>query len=496
MKILLSAFVVAFTMMACSAGKKEATTKPNIIIILADDMGYGDVQALNEQSKIATPNLNKFASEALTFTDAHTPSSVCTPTRYGLLTGRYCWRTRLKKGVLRGYDKPLISDDRPTIASYLKDKGYNTGIIGKWHLGLGFHKDEAKSKKKKRVYDITKSLYSSPNNNGFDYSYVLPASLDFAPYVYVKNKQVTATEFKQVPHTNFPELRRKGQTDIDFEFDGVLDHFLGEAKNFIRQQAHKEDPFFLYFPFTAPHTPLLPTKDFKDKSDQGVYGDFIMQVDWTAGEIFKLLDELDIADNTLVIFTSDNGSPMIRMDDLQEFDHCHFDSLQYYNANSHQSNHIFSGIKGDVLEGGHRVPFFVRWPQKISPAIVDKNPICLTDVVSTVADIIGEDLPEGAAEDSYSFYPILTGKKETIERPAIIHHSGKGMFAVRKGDWKLILGNGAGARTEPIGIPFEEPYQLYNLKKDAQEKINHIETELEINAEIYSSFEKIMAGSE
>ncbi|WP_430815099.1 sulfatase family protein [Carboxylicivirga sp. RSCT41] len=491
MKVLLSALAVTLSLFACTASKKETPEKPNIIIILADDMGYGDVQALNTKSEIATPNLNKLASESVVFTDAHTPSSVCTPTRYGLLTGRYCWRTRLKKGVLRGYDKPLIKEDRPTIASYLKEEGYATGIIGKWHLGLGFQKDEAKSKSKKPVYDITRPLYASPNNNGFDYSYVLPASLDFAPYVYVKNNKVTATEYTHVPHTNFPQLRRKGLTDKKFEFEGVLDHFLSEAKNYIRRQAKSEQPFFLYFPFTAPHTPLLPTENFKGKSGKGVYGDFIMQVDWTAGEILKLLDELEIADNTLVIFTSDNGSPMARIDNKHDADHCQYDSLQYYNADKHQANHLYSGIKGDVLEGGHRVPFFVRWSGRFKPSVVNDAPICLTDVVSTVAELIGSDLPAGAAEDSYSFYPVLTAKQKNVNRPAIVHHSGKGMFAVRKGDWKLILGNGSGARTEPIGEPFAGPFQLYNLKEDIQEQTNLIDSEQTIKTDIEVAFEKI-----
>jgi len=478
-------------LISCTAKKTDKAKQPNIIILLADDMGYGDVGFLNSKSSISTPNLDEFASEAVVFADAHTSSSVCTPTRYGLLTGRYCWRTRLKKGVLRGYDKPLIKEDRPTIASYLKDQGYSTGIIGKWHLGLGFQKDEANSKKKKPVYDITQPLYSSPNNNGFDYSYVLPASLDFAPYVYVKNKEVTATGYKQVPHTNFPLLRRKGLTDKNFEFDGVLDHFLGEAKNYIREQVKSEQPFFLYFPFTAPHTPLLPTDDFKGKSDKGVYGDFIMQVDWTTGEVFKLLDELGIADNTVVIFTSDNGSPMARMDDIRDVDHCTFDSLQFYNADKHQSNHIYSGIKGDVLEGGHRVPFFIRWPEQLKPAKVNKETICITDVFATVASLISKEVPAGVAEDSYSFHSLLVGEKQDFERPAVIHHSGKGMFAMRKGDWKMIIGNGSGARTEPVGEPFKGLYQLYNLKEDIGEQHNLIEKEQHIAKELLMEFEAI-----
>ncbi|TLX76403.1 arylsulfatase [Labilibacter sediminis] len=489
-KKVITILISALPLLSCATEKKAPEKKPNIIILLADDMGYGDISALNENTDLKTPYLDGFAQQSVVFSDAHTPSSVCTPTRYGLLTGRYCWRTRLKKGVLRGYDEPLIEDDRTTIASVLKQQGYTTGIIGKWHLGLGFQKDEAKSTKKKKAYDITKTLKTTPNNNGFDYSYVLPASLDFAPYVYVKNKNVVDTNFIEVKHTDFPILRRKGLTSESFEFQGVLDNFLAEAKTFIRKETQKDNPFFLYFPFTAPHTPLLPTEQFKGKSGKGIYGDFIQQVDWTAGQVLNLLDELGIAENTIVIYTSDNGSPMARVDGSSDPDHITYDSIQHYNAENHQSNHIFSGIKGDVLEGGHRVPFMVRWPKELIPSKVEGSAICLTDVITTIADIVDAEIPAGAAEDSYSFYALLKGK-EQAERPAIIHHSGKGMFALRKGDWKYILGDGSGARTEPVGKPFGEPFQLYNLKSDITEKNNLLNDNQDVVSEMQNAFDVI-----
>ncbi|MCP3928280.1 MAG: arylsulfatase [Bacteroidetes bacterium] len=451
-----------------------------MIIILADDMGYGDLQAFNPKSEVPTPNLNKLSEEGVMFMDAHTPSSICTPTRYGLLTGRYCWRSSLKKGVLKGYDAPLIENDRLTIADYLKGKGYRTGIVGKWHLGLGFQKDETANESEKR-FDLSATLYSSPNNNGFDYSFVLPASLDFEPYVYVRNYEVVDTELDSVPTTSFPHFWREGVKSKSLEFKDVMDDFLVEAKNFIEQESKSKTPFFFYFPLTAPHKPVIPTEKFVGISGKGLYGDFVSQIDWTAGEIFRLLEELNIDENTIVIFASDNGSPMYRIDSGSGPDHVTDETLAYYNASSHKANSLLRGIKGDAYEGGHRVPFIVRWPEKLSGGIRVNETICLTDIFETIIDITGGVKPEGNGEDSYSFFPILNGQTEGVNRLPVIHHSGgKGMFAIRKDNWKMILGNGSGARTKPVGTPFQEPYQLYDLEKDLTESNNMIDKETEM----------------
>jgi arylsulfatase A len=486
---------IASGFLSNSCGKRNNVVNylkhnPNIIIILADDMGYGDVQAFNPKSKIPTPNLNKLSKEGIMFTDAHTPSGICTPTRYGLLTGRYCWRSSLKRGVLKGYDSPLIEKERLTVADYLKGIGYKSGIVGKWHLGLGFQKASTGNDESGRKYDLTKPLHSSPNNNGFDYSFVHPASLDFEPYVYVRNQEVVDTEFETVPTTKFPHYWREGIKSKSLKFDQVLDDLLLEAKNFIKRESKSKEPFFLYFPLTAPHKPVIPTEKFIGTSGKGLYGDFISQIDWTAGEICKLLKELKIDDNTLVIFTSDNGSPMRRMNSTTSPDHVTDDTLAYYNANSHQANSLLRGIKGDIYEGGHRVPFIVRWPAKISTSKKVDATFCLTDLFDTIVEMTGGVKLEGNAEDSYSFYQIISGEKENINRPPIIHHSGgKGMFAIRKGKWKMILGNGSGARTKPVGTPFQEPYQLYDLENDLTESNNLIEKETivadKLKAELY-----------
>lgn len=478
----MKATILLFLLVSFISCSTKKTELPNIIIILADDMGYGDVQAFNPDSEVPTPNLNKFSEEGIMFMDAHTPSSICTPTRYGLLTGRYCWRTSLKRGVLKGYDSPLIEEDRLTIADYLKGKGYKTGIVGKWHLGLGFQKNL--NVESVKVFDLSKTLYSSPNNNGFDYSFVLPASLDFEPYVYVRNQEVVDTEFDSVPTTKFPHFWREGIKSKSLEFDKVLDDFLVEAKGFIKRESESEQPFFLYFPFTAPHKPVIPTEKFIGISGKGPYGDFVSQVDWTAGEIFKLLEALNIDENTLVIFASDNGSAMYRIDTGNEPDHVTDETLAYYNADSHKANSFFRGIKGDTYEGGHRVPFIVRWPASVNRRTGGEKvneTICLTDVFETIVEATGGVKPEGSAEDSYSFFSIITGEKEHINRPPIIHHSGgKGMFALRKGNWKMIFGNGSGARTKPVGTPFKKPYQLYNLENDITESNNLIDKETKV----------------
>lgn len=465
--------ILILTVFSCS---NENIERPNIIIILADDLGYGDIQAFNSSSSIPTPNLNKLSEEGIMFRDAHSPSSICTPTRYGLLTGRYCWRTSLKRGVLKGYDPPLIEEGRSTIADYLQDIGYTTGIVGKWHLGLGFQETLKKNNGSIGKFDLTKTLHSSPNDNGFDYSFVLPASLDFEPYVYVRNYQVVDTEFDSVPTTKFPHFWREGIKSKSLEFENVLDDLLLEAKAFISSASRSKDPFFLYFPLTAPHKPVIPSKKFIGTSKKGLYGDFISQVDWTAGKVLELVEELGIEDNTLVIFTSDNGSPMYSIHPGVDSDHVTNEGLAFYNATNHRANGKLRGIKGDTFEGGHRIPFILRWPAKLNGGIKVDTTICLTDIYATLVELTGGKVKEGNAEDSFSFYSIIDGEEKSINRPSIIHHSGgKGMFAIRSDKWKMIFGNGSGARTKPVGIPFQKPYQLYDLEADLAETENLID---------------------
>lgn len=434
---------------------------------MADDMGYGDVEALNPASTIPTPNLNRLAQEGMTFTDAHSPSSVCTPTRYGVLTGRYCWRSDLTQGVLNGYGAPLIETSRETVASFLAKQGYATGIVGKWHLGLGFQKTDGE-------WDWEKHVDYSPVDVGFDYSLVIPASLDFPPYVYVENHTITGLPDRIHPGSKFPAFLRKGEVGSDFSFIDCLDTLTKRAAEYVAEQAKTEQPFFLYFPLTAPHKPALPHPRFQGKTGLGPYGDFVMQVDWTVGELLRVVDEAGIFENTLVIYTSDNGSYMYRQTDASEPDHVSDSTVQGYYEGNHTANGDLRGTKADIWEAGHRVPFFVRWPEKVKAGSQAGKTITHTDFFATVADVVDVNLPPAAeaAQDSFSFLPLLNGDESAFERAPVIHHSGGAMFAIRDGDWKLVLGNGSGGRQQPRGKRFERPWALFNMETDLSETMD------------------------
>ena len=470
--------------------------RPNIVVILADDLGYGDVQPLNPDSKIETPNFNQLAKAGMTFTDAHSPSAVCTPTRYGLMCGRYCWRTRLKRGVLAGYSKPLIEAERQTIATVLKASGYKTGCVGKWHLGLGWQwKDNAPKDinnmgiagGKPMLVDYEKPLTHGPNTLGFDFSYIIPASLDMSPYVYIRNHKVTAIPDDVIAGRKFPAFYRKGEIADDFEIDGVLDRLTEQACGFIAD-SNKDQPFFLYFPLSAPHKPVLPHERFKGKTELGPYGDFVTQVDWTVGEIMKALDEKQVADNTLLIVTSDNGSFMNRFENKKE-DHSQDSKVHGFHPDNHTANGPFRGTKADIWEAGHRVPFFAHWPEKIKGDSKCDETICHTDLLATAAAITNQKFDQESALDSFSFLELLNGEKR--ERPPVIHHSAGGMFAIRSGNSKLVMGNGSGGRQKPKGKPFEGPFRFFDLSDDQSEKNNLIDSRQPEADELLHEFIKI-----
>jgi arylsulfatase A-like enzyme len=450
---------------------------PNIIYILADDMGYGDVSILNENSKLITPNIDKVGKEGVIFTDAHTNSSVCTPTRYGILTGRYAWRTRLKKGVLWGADNPLIDKNRLTVAGMLKQKGYSTACIGKWHLGLGW----TRNSDNKNDINFSAPLNETPNNNGFDYSFVIPASLDIPPYVYIRNNKVTAVPTGKINKNGGKGFWREGICAPDFKHIEVLPKITEETVNYIKKQSKKENPFFIYFPLPAPHTPILPTKEFQGKSGTNEYGDFVLMTDWVVGEVLKAIKESGIDDNTLVIFTSDNGcSPQANFKELEEF--------------GHDPSYVFRGHKADIYEGGHRVPYLCRWPANIPKGIISNETTCLTDLMATCAAIVDYNLPDNAGEDSYNFIAPMTGGKFISPlREATVHHSINGSFSIRKGDWKLEDCPGSGGWSNPRpgkatkGLP---PIQLYNLKDDIAETNNVASEHPEIVQELTMLLEK------
>lgn len=448
---------------------QSARKGPNIVYILCDDLGYGDPRCNNPDSKVPTPNIDRLAASGMRFTDAHSGSAVCTPTRYGILTGRYCWRTRLKKGVLEGYSPALIEPNRLTVPALLKQHGYRTACIGKWHLGLNWTpRDPAKPAAPQNV-DFSKPVKGGPCDVGFDYYFGISASLDMPPYIFIENDRTlglpTARGSRQ-------EYLREGAREPDFHAVDVLPALTRKATEYIAQHAarHPEQPFFLYLPLTAPHTPVAPADFVKGKSKAGDYGDFVAEVDWTVGEVLKALEQHKLAEDTLVIFTSDNGStnkPMTQFD--------------------HLPNGTLRGRKSTIWDGGHRIPFIARWPGQIAANTTSDQTLCLTDLLATAAALVGAPLPGDAGEDSFSILPALKGQK--LDRPAVVHHSIDGMFALRQGRWKLVQGRGSGG-WEGKGKPSDPEGQLYDMLADPVETTNLYTQRPEIVSQLSTLLEK------
>lgn len=456
-KMTLATLPLLLTGTVCAEG--QASKLPNIIFILADDMGYGDISALNENSKINTPNLDRMIGNGVAFTDAHSSSSVSTPTRYGILTGRYNWRSPLKDGVLYGYDEAIIPPTRTTIASLLKQKDYTTGCIGKWHLGWTWNN----IKKGTDSVDYSKPITHGPVTLGFDYFFGISGSLDMTPYVYVENDMPTAVPDHVTANTGMA-FWRKGPTSPDFVHEKVLPNLKDRAIGFINKHAEDKNPFFLYLPLPAPHTPILPSEEFRGKSGLNDYGDFVLMVDWVIGEILKSVDKAGIDKNTLIVFTTDNGcSPAARIDELI--------------SKGHYPNYIYRGHKADLFDGGHRIPCIAQWKGTFTPGKASQT-VCLTDFFSTFANLAGIPLQCYEGEDSYSLLPLLKNVNypKTI-REATVHHSIKGEFSIRKGDWKLLISPSSGGWSTPqpnnknalANLPL---LQLYNMKNDPGETQN------------------------
>ncbi|MDB4459065.1 arylsulfatase [bacterium] len=480
---------IAVLFIVLSVFVAQAASRPNIIFILADDMGFGDVQALNPKSKIPTPNLNRLAAEGMAFTDAHSPSAVCTPTRYGVVTGRYCWRSKLKSGVLNGYGTPLIEKTRATVASHLKSGGYHTAVIGKWHLGLGFQKDA------KGDWDWNKPLDHTPVDLGFERSLVIPASLDFPPYVFVDGHTITGKPNRVQEAQGFPAYLRKGELGSDFSIIDCLDQLTTASVEHIKESAKKDKPFFLYFPLTSPHKPVFPHPRFKGKTELGPYGDFVMQTDWVVGQVMEAVEAAGISNSTLIMFTSDNGSFMYRNADKDEPNHLSDETEQRFYEGDHTANGPYRGTKADVWEAGHRVPFFAKWPGVIKAGSKSAKTICHVDLFATASDVAGMKLPHpsDAAPDSFSLVPLFKGNEKAFKRAPVINHSSGGMFAIRNGDWKLVLGNGSGGRQLPKGKRFTPPWQLFHLGDDIGETKDLVHSEQELVADMESALFKILA---
>ena len=464
----LFAATTAFLSFTANSLAQTETPPPNIVFIFADDMGYGDVVAHNpERGKIPTPHMDQMAKEGMLFTDAHTSSSVCTPSRYSLMTGRYNWRTKKQAGVLNGYGKPLIPTSRMTVASLLKEKGYETAMIGKWHIGMNL----PTGGKGKGKVDWTGTIKGGPFDLGFDYFYGISASLDMPPYIYIKNNKFDGECTVEIE----PHPRRKGPAHADFKVIDVLDVLAEKSVAFISKQS-KEKPFFAYLSLPSPHTPIVPTPKWQGKSGLGDYGDFMMQTDDFVGQIVKALSDSGFSDNTLLIVSSDNGCSARQADAPALEKAGHFPSAQ------------FRGYKSDIWEGGHRVPFIAKWPAQVKAGSTNDSTLCLTDFMATCADLSKSKVPGNAGEDSVSFLPALLGKEIKTSRKGIIHHSIKGHFAYREGKWKLILTKGSGGWS-PAPKNKEVKGQLYDLEADPGETKNLFSSKPEEVERLFKQFQ-------
>ena len=441
-----------------------AADPPNIVYILADDLGYGDVKALNANGKIATPSMDRLAAEGMSFSDAHGSASVCTPSRYSVITGRYNWRSRLQSGVLGGTSPHLIDPARLTVPALLKQHDYDTACVGKWHLGMDWVPKQPMAKPFPDIalddeswnVDYTKPITNGPNALGFDYYFGIAASLDMPPFTYIENDHVTALP------TVEKRWNRTGPAAPSFEAVDVLPTLVRTAVGYIDQHTQGRR-FFLYLPLTSPHTPLVPSPEWKGKSGINAYADFVMETDWAVGEVLQALDRDGLTGNTLVIFTSDNGCSSAA-------------GFRKLAAFGHDPSYIFRGRKSDIWDGGHRVPFLARWPGRIAPGSTSSELIGLSDLLATCADLLGVTLPSGAGEDSTSILPALLSTTTQPLHEAVVHHSVDGRFSIREGNWKLELCPGSGGSSmprDPIAAKRGLPgVQLYDMSVDGGERMN------------------------
>lgn len=494
-RLILPPAVMAWTLLA-GGMTVFAAARPNIVLILADDLGYGDPACYG--GRIPTPHIDRLAAEGMRFTDAHTSSSVCTPTRYGLLTGRYNWRTKLQRGVLGGLSPRLIEPGRLTVAALLQQQGYHTACCGKWHLGMdwvvkpGLAVSELTIEPREQVFnvDYAQPIANGPNSVGFDDYFGISASLDMVPYTFIENDRVQAlpTEdrsFLMMHDRPQGGRTRQGPAAPGFDAADVLPALTRWSCAYIDRQAEGARagrPFFLYVPLASPHTPILPTPDWQGRSGINPYADFVMQTDAAVGEILAALDRQRLAESTLVIFTSDNGcSPQAKFDELA--------------THGHHPSGPLRGHKADIFEGGHRVPFVVRWPGTVAAGTTSDQLVCLTDVLATLAEIVGVSLPPDSGEDSLSFLSVLRG--EGGRRDHLVSHSINGSFAVRQGAWKLCLCGDSGGWSAPRpgspqaqGLP---DVQLFHLADDLGERHNLQAEQPERVQELIRLLERLVA---
>lgn len=443
-------------------GLTASAEDPNIIVIYVDDMGYGDVSGLNSDARLKTENVDRLMAEGMTFLDGHSPASVCTPSRYGLLTGRYAWRTRLKRGVLRAEAPCLIEDGRVTLGSLLREHGYRTGMVGKWHLGMDFPGTWGDR-------DWSQPTRDMPLDKGFDYFWGIPASMNYgvlawfdgrfpitAPTQYTRKKpnESAINDYRIMPpYDEHPRDEKDLEVAPDFRDVDCVSRFTTKA---IEWMGGLDDssPFFLYLSYTSPHKPVVAPEKYHGLSDAGLYGDFVMETDAEIGRVLNWLEETGQTENTMVVFTSDNGPENTWKEREKRY--------------GHASNGEFRDGKRSIYEGGHRVPIIVRWPARVKSGIRSSDLVCQTDFIATFAEMLGHTLGDDAGEDSDSFYRVLTGASTVASRVPMIHHSMNGRFAIREGNWKLVMEHESEAR------------ELYDLERDPKEREDVLELHPEI----------------
>jgi arylsulfatase A-like enzyme len=480
--------LLAITLLMLSAdyslAKERPAELPNVVFILADDMSYDSVSAYNPRiGNMQTPSIDRLIGQGMSFTDAHSGSSVCTPTRYGILTGRYCWRTRLKSSVLWEWAAPLLDPERLTVAEMLQAQGYYTGMIGKWHLGMdwydkdgkiangdllitdSFFKNEAAAKRTKAVeerIDLSRPVTGGPLDHGF-HSYFGVEVPNFPPYAWIRDNQVQASTFVPKPESMFGH---PGPMAPGWELDVILPGLAAEAADWIAEQSKTDQPFFLYLPLTSPHTPIEPSAKFLGTSGISKYADFVIETDWVVGHVMEALERAEVADNTLLIFTTDNGTAS----------KANFKQLESQGVDLH---YHYKGHKAQIHEGGHRVPFVARWPGQVKAGSECDQTICLNDFMATMADLLAVDLPKETAEDSTSILPLLTGQETTLPRHAmVVNHDIRGTFAIRKNHWKLVMA--------------KKP-QLFDLDKDPKETTNVAPKHPEVVSSMTATLERYRA---
>lgn len=463
--------IIAATLLSCTPQKEKEVQKPNVIFILVDDLGYGDIGAYNADSKIPTPNIDQLANQGVRFTNAHTPASVCVPSRYSLLTGQYHFRNK------RDYKEGRIAPGRTTIATLMKGAGYQTAMFGKWHQGIPNEKSPVEGE----------DLQNVPVDHGFNYFYGIPASLDIQPYYFIENRRPVAYPTDTIigsPGTGLRNIEgafyRGGDIAPGYSHEKVSDQLTQKGVEYITNKAKEEKPFFMYLALPAPHTPWLPSKEFQGKSKAGMYGDYTMQVDAMIGKITEALKNANIDENTIVFFSSDNGPVWWE------------DAVEKYN---HKAVGELAGMKGDSWEGGHRMPFIVKWPGVVQPKSVNVKLISFTDLLATLAELSQITLAGNDGEDSRSFMPLLKDNNHPATRKVFVHQGAKRLFSIQRGDWKYIDGKGAGGFTnwyDPSVTEIDKyPGQLYNLSEDLGERNNLYDLEKDKREELSKELEAL-----